>query len=146
MNTLRSSLAAALILVGCVLAHAQTSPVSTTAAKAQAADYDVFVPIAKYLSQGNAEAISAWFADNLEMSVLSKGGNSSRGQARQILKTFFDTYTPRSFQITYTAGRGGMKYALGTLNAGGENFLVTIFVSSKGEAYTIQQLKIERIK
>lgn len=146
MNTLRSSLAAALILVGCVLVHAQTRPVSTTAARAQAADYDVFVPIAKYLSQGNAEAISAWFADNLEMSVLSKGGNSSRGQARQILKTFFDTYTPRSFQITYTAGRGGMKYALGTLNAGGENFLVTIFVSSKGEAYTIQQLKIERIK
>ena len=134
MNSLRSALVAALILVGGVISHAQTP------------DYDVFVPIGKYLSQGNSDAISAWFADNLDVSVLSKGGNSSRNQAKQILKTFFDSYTPRSFQITYTAGRGGMKYALGTLNAGGENFLVTIFVSSKGEAYTIQQLKIERIK
>ena len=134
MNSLRSALVAALMLVGGVFSHAQTP------------DYDVFVPIAKYLSQGNSDAISAWFADNLDVSVLSKGGNSSRNQAKQILKTFFDSYTPRSFQITYTAGRGGMKYALGTLNAGGENFLVTIFVSSKGEAYTIQQLKIERIK
>ena len=37
-----------------------------------------------------------------------------------------------------------MKYALGTLNAGGENYSVTIFVSSKGKSYKIQQLKIEQ--
>ena len=39
-----------------------------------------------------------------------------------------------------------MKYALGDLNAGGETFLVTIFVSNKGESYRIQQLKIERVQ
>ena len=115
-------------------------------AKAQTGDYDVFVPIAKYLAQGNSEAISAWYADNLDITVLSKGGNSSRNQAKQILKTFFESYTPRSFEVRYTAGRANMKYALGTLNAGGENFLVTIFVSSKGDAYTIQQIKIERVR
>jgi len=114
--------------------------------KAQTGDYDVFVPIAKYLSQGNTEAISAWYADNLDITVLSKGGNASRNQAKQILKTFFESYTPRSFELRYTAGRANMKYALGTLNAGGENFLVTIFVSSKGETYTIQQMKIERVQ
>ena len=150
MNILRISLTAALLLLGAVLSFGQTTPVSHgfagSAAQTKPADYDVFVPIGKYLAQGNTDAISAWFADNLEVSVLSKGGNSSRSQAKQILKTFFDSYTPRSFEISYTAGRRGMKYALGTLNAGGENFLVTIFVSSKGEAYTIQQLKIERIK
>lgn len=114
--------------------------------KAQTGDYDVFVPIAKYLSQGNTEAISAWYADNLDITVLSKGGNASRNQAKQILKTFFESYTPRSFELRYTAGRANMKYALGTLNAGGENFLVTIFVSSKGDTYTIQQMKIERVQ
>jgi ribonucleotide monophosphatase NagD (HAD superfamily) len=114
--------------------------------KAQTGDYDVFVPIAKYLSQGNTEAISAWYADNLDITVLSNGGNASRNQAKQILKTFFESYTPRSFEVRYTAGRANMKYALGTLNAGGENFLVTIFVSSKGDTYTIQQIKIERMQ
>ena len=39
-----------------------------------------------------------------------------------------------------------MKYALGNLNAGGETFLVTILVSSKGDSYRIQQLKIERVQ
>lgn len=113
-------------------------------ARAQGGDYDVFVPIAKYLSQGNAEAVSAWFADNLEISVIAPGGNASRNQARQIMKSFFESYTPRSFQVNYTAGRSNMKYALGSLNAGGETFLVTIFVSSKGETFRIQQIKIER--
>ena len=163
MNRLRTVLFLALMVIGGGVLHAQTEvkPAAFTGAGAavtgvgaasastsrpQSGDYDVFVPIAKYLAQGNAEALSAWFADNLDMTVLSKGGNSSRSQARQILKTFFEGYTPRDFQITYTAGRANMKYALGTLNAGGENFLVTIFVSSKGDTYTIQQMKIERIK
>lgn len=161
MNRLRTVLFLALMVIGGGGLHAQTEvkPAAFagaaagvgkvnagSAARSQSADYDVFVPIAKYLTQGNAEALSAWFADNLDMTVLSKGGNSSRSQARQILKTFFEGYTPRDFQVTYTAGRSNMKYALGTLNAGGENFLVTIFVSSKGDTYTIQQMKIERIK
>ena len=151
MNRFQALAVLALTLMGGGILRAQTTPVSTSAAirsaaKPKGGDYDVFVPIAKYLAQGNAEALSAWFADNLDMTILAKGGNSSRGQARQILKAFFEDYAPRDFQITYTAGRGGMKYALGTLNAGGENFLVTIFVSSKGDAYTIQQMKIERIK
>lgn len=108
--------------------------------------YDVFVPISKYLGQGNADKLSAWFADNLEISVISTSNDSSRSQARQILKAFFDAYTPRSFEITHTAGRSHMKYALGTLYAGGERFIVTIFVSYCSDEYRIQQLKIERMK
>ena len=58
---------------------------------------DVFVPISKYIAAGNSEALSAWFADNLEIAVLARESDASRAQARQIVKTFFDTYTPRSF-------------------------------------------------
>lgn len=107
---------------------------------------EVFVPIAKYLTQGNAESLSAWFADNLEISIISSLNNSSKNQAKSILKTFFETYTPRSFDISHIAGRSNMKYALGTLSAGGETFNVTIFVSCKDNEYKIQQLKIERVQ
>lgn len=37
-----------------------------------------------------------------------------------------------------------MKYALGRLNAGGEMFEVTIFVTFKNQSYRIQQLKIQK--
>ena len=105
---------------------------------------DVFLPISKYIAAGNAEALSAWFADNLEIAVLAKASDASRAQARQIVKTFFDSYTPRSFDINHTAGRANMKYALGTLKAGGETFNVTIFLSCKDNTYKIKQLRIER--
>lgn len=114
-------------------------------AAAQGDGFDVFVPISKYLTQGNYDALSAWFADNLELTVISRSADASRSQSKQILKAFFDAYTPRSFKITHTAGRANMKYLIGDLNAGGENFMVTIFVICQDDSYKIQQLKIDRL-
>ena len=116
-------------------------------AKASAQDkgYDVFNPIAKYISQGEAEKLSAWFSDNLEVTIFSNSNESSRNQAKQIMKSFFKSYTPRSFDLNHRAGRANMKYALGTLNAGGEMFTVTIFVNYDETEYKIQHLKIERM-
>ena len=113
---------------------------------AQDAGYDVFVPISKYIEAGDAEKLSAWFADNLEITIFTVTNDSSRSQARQILKTFFNSYTPQSFSLTHKAGRSNMKYALGSLSAGGEIFIVTIFVSYKETSYKIQQIKIEKIQ
>ena len=111
---------------------------------AQTGGYDVFVPIAKYIRLGDADKLSAWFDDNLEISIISNTSDSSKNQARCILRTFFDSYNPRGFDITHTAGRSNMKYALGKLNAGGETFEVTIFVTCKNDTYKIQQLKIKK--
>ena len=118
---------------------------SASLVSAQESGYDVFNPISKYLASGDAERLSAWFSDNLEVSIFSTSNDSSRNQARQILKSFFKSYTPRSFVINHKAGRPNMKYALGTLSAGGEMFTVTIFVNFTDTECRIQQLKIERL-
>lgn len=107
--------------------------------------YDVFVPIAKYISQGDADSLSSWFADNLEVTISSTTNDSSRKQATQIVKSFFDKHTPRSFDITHTASNGNYKYAIGTLNAGGETYVVTLFVCLTGGHYMIQQISISSI-
>jgi hypothetical protein len=111
----------------------------------QDSGYDVFNPISKYIATGDAEKLSAWFSDNLEVTIFANSNDSSRNQARQIMKSFFRSYTPRSFEITHRAGRSNKKYALGTLNAGGEMFVVTIFVNYTDTDYRIQHLKIERM-
>ena len=112
---------------------------------AQEKGYDVFKPIAKYMASGDVDRLSAWFADNLEVTIFATSNDASRNQARQIMKSFFKSYPPRSFEVSHHAGRANMKYALGTLSAGGEMFLVTIFVNFNGSAYRIQQIKIERL-
>lgn len=128
-----SVLAATVALLSCVRVSAQDT------------GYDVFNPISKYLALGDADKLSAWFSDNLEVTIFSDSNDSSRNQACQIMKSFFRSYTPRSFEITHKAGRSNMKYALGTLNAGGEMFMVTIFVGYNDKTYKIQHLKIERL-
>lgn len=128
-----SVLAATVALLSCARVSAQDT------------GYDVFNPISKYLALGDADKLSAWFSDNLEVTIFSDSNDSSRNQACQIMKSFFRSYTPRSFEITHRAGRSNMKYALGTLNAGGEMFMVTIFVGYNDKTYKIQHLKIERL-
>lgn len=107
-------------------------------------NYDVFVPIAKYISKGDAESLAAWFDSDLEISVFSNASDASRNQAKQIIKDFFESYSPRDFKIAHTASSNEMKYAIGVLNAGGESFGVTILLDYRGSSYYIQQIKIER--
>lgn len=115
-------------------------------ASAQNDGYDIFVPISKYMRCGDVDKLSAWFADNLDITVISGGNNSSKSQAKQILKSFFDSYSPSSFEISHKASRANMKYALGQLNAGGEMFTVTLFVTYTDDTGYIRQLKIERME
>ena len=104
-----------------------------------------FVPIVKYLTLGDAESMSAWFADNLEISMLGHATMATRFQARQILSAFFDRNSPVSFDINYVSGRSNMKYALGRLYAGGEYFLVSLFVRRRADGgFLVEQLKIDR--
>ncbi len=116
-------------------------------AEAQSNEFDVFIPISKYLSQGDAASLSAWFADNLEVSIEGKSYNSSKTQARQIVRSFLDTNPPRAFSISHTAGKNNLKYAIGTLKTGDETYMVTIFVnidnSNPASGYKIQHLTIE---
>ncbi len=107
--------------------------------------FDVFVPISRYLGSGEEQKLSAWFSNSVEITILGESNTCSRPQARQILKSFYASYTPRSFEITHKASQGNMKYAIGKLKAGGETFIVTVFLCMKDNCYDIHQLKIERL-
>ena len=111
---------------------------------AAAQEQDVFVPIAKYIQNGDADRLSAWFAQNLEIDVLGVNNVCSRQQARQIMREFFNEFSPQVFRIAYKSGKSPMKYAIGTLSAGGSKFRVTLYVKTQQEGNFIQQLRIER--
>ena len=102
-------------------------------------------PTGKQKNKGDTETQAAWFDDNLELTISDQGSSASKNQAKQILKSFFAEYTPHQFHISHTAEKANMKYALGSLSAGGESFSVTIFIRAKGDSYKIQELKIERM-
>ena len=105
---------------------------------------DVFTPISKYLQSGDYDKLSAWFADNLELDMLGAVNNCTRNQAKLIMKNFFSQYTPKKFTILHKSGKAPMKYAVGSLNAGGERFRVILYVKTTDTSSHIEQLKVER--
>jgi hypothetical protein len=111
--------------------------------KAQQAQ-DVFVPIGKYIQQGDSESLSAWFASNLELDILGSVSSCSKVQATQIMKDFFVNYTPKAFSVIHKSGKAPLTYAIGSLSAGGEKFRITLFVMTQEKGNQIQQLRIER--
>ncbi len=117
---------------------------SVSVANAQSKSQDVFVPIGKYIQNGDAESLSVWFAGNLELDILGNVNECSKVQATQIMKDFFVNYTPKNFTLIHKSGKAPMKYAIGNLNAGGETFRVTLFVKTHTNGNQIQQLRIER--
>ena len=144
---LHKLLLGAALLVG-VEAGAQSFLISNSGTRTQPSEggeFSVFSSITKYLAAGDEVSLSSWFADDLEVTVLSRTRNCSKRQAREILRDFFASHTPRSFQMTPRASEANKKYLIGLLNAGGELFQVTIYVTSTGsDTYKIQQLNISR--
>ena len=135
-----------LLLAVPVLAQVKKTSATQSFAPSPDGDFAVFNSITKYLAAGDAASLSSWFADNLDVTIISTQRNCSKSQARQILRTFFSAYTPRSFEVTHKASEANKKYLIGVLNAGGELFQVTIYATSpsSGGTYKIQQLAISR--
>ncbi len=102
----------------------------------------VFHPISKYIQRGSVECLSAWFHENIRIDILGGVSNCSKQQAKQILREFFNSYPPRSFEFIYNSGEYPMEYAVGNLDSGGNVFAVTVLVSSDSTGNYIQHLKI----
>ena len=132
----------------CLLSYGQVQQTNNFMALPQSrpeGEFSVFSSITKYLAAGDVASLSSWFADNLDVTVLSTSRNCSKKQAREILRNFFASNTPRSFEVTHRASETNKKYLIGLLNAGGELFQVTIYATSTGQdTYKIQQLNISR--
>ena len=105
---------------------------------------DVFVPLGKYIGKGDSKSLSAWFADNMELDILGDVNECSKSQAVKIIENFFTRYTPKSFDIIHKSGKAPMKYAVGELSAGGEKFVVTLFVKIGPDNNLVQQIRIEK--
>ena len=94
----------AFALLLCLKANAQAQFMTSTSTRTQPqGEFSVFSSITKYLAAGDEVALSSWFADNLDVTVLSTSRNCSKKQAREILRSFFASNSPRSFQVSNRA-------------------------------------------
>ncbi|MBO8481370.1 MAG: DUF4783 domain-containing protein [Muribaculum sp.] len=133
-----------LVAMTALIAGMSFSAKAQSLATTQGNEADVFVPIGKYIQQGNADRLSAWFADNLEVTILGNSNDCcSKNQAKEIMQAFFDANRPYRFNIIHKSGESIMKHAIGRLYCNQSNYSVTISVMIGENGNHIQILRID---
>ena len=96
------------------------------------------------IGRGDATAMSAWFHQSLEMSILEEEYETSKNQASRILESFFKNNSPTGFKISFEGTKEQSKYAIGTLSTSKGSFRVNIFFLDKEGKRLIYYLSIEK--
>lgn len=100
--------------------------------------------ISKAISNGDAEALSKYFDDKVEVSILDNDNVYDKGQAKSALQNFFSKNKPESYTQVHdgTSKGAGSKYTIGNLKASGKIFRVYVYMKVAGDVYTIQEISI----
>ena len=100
--------------------------------------------LSRAIGQGNATAMSAWFHQSLEMTILEDEYECSKNQATRILENFFKSHKPTGFSISFEGSKEESKYAIGTLTTSNGSFRVNMFFLNKEGKRLVYYLSIEK--
>ena len=96
------------------------------------------------MGQGNASAVSEYFHQSLEMSILEQDYECSKNQAAGIMESFFKKHKPTDFKVSFEGTKEQSKYAIGTLSTSDGTFRVNLFFINKQDLRLIYYLSIEK--
>ena len=102
------------------------------------------VGLVEAIGQGEASAMSEYFHQSLEMSILEEDSETSKNQATRILESFFKKHPPTGFTVSFEGTKEQSKYAIGTLVTSNGTFRVNLFFINKNEKRLIYYLSIEK--
>ena len=104
---------------------------------------DIFEDIGSSIRSGDAQSISKFFGNSVDLTIINKEEMYSKAQAEQMLKDFFSKNTPVSFAIIHKGvSKEGSKYAIGSLvTAQGTTYRTYFYIKQSGNNYYIQELR-----
>jgi hypothetical protein len=96
------------------------------------------------LKDGNAFKISAFFKEQVDITILDESDLLSKLEAEKLLYDFFHVNKPSDFTILHSGNsRSGQEYNIGTLTTNNGNFRISIYIKKSENSEFIQQLIIE---
>ena len=101
--------------------------------------------ISSALQTGNAAQLAGEFDSNVEVTIVDSDDVYSKSQAEMILKKFFNSNAPKSFQFIHQGNSAeGSHYGIGNYTAvSGKKYRTYVYVKQKGEKYFIQEIRFE---
>lgn len=103
-----------------------------------------FSVIAAAMSTGNAEALSKYFDEDVEVSLFDKEDTYDKAQATGLMRDFFTKNKPKSFsQMHQGASKGkDTQFSIGEIVTISGNYRVYIYMKIVNDNYLIQEVRI----
>jgi hypothetical protein len=98
------------------------------------------------LRSGDAQAMSKYFDDNIELTLPVKSDSYSKAQAQVILKDFFGNNGVKGFELKHKGDSPGGHYCIGTLQTKSGNFRAHVFMKTKGDKDVVKELRFQSIE
>ena len=102
--------------------------------------------IAKALSSGDADALSRYLADNVEVSILDNEQLYPKAKATEALRSFFSSNKPKSFSQVHqgTSRENSDQYCIGNMSASTGAYRVYIYLKVSGNTASIQEIRFDK--
>ncbi|ASB48507.1 DUF4783 domain-containing protein [Alkalitalea saponilacus] len=93
---------------------------------------------------GDSGQLSQYFNDRIELVLPGQSGVYSREQARFLVKDFFDSHPPVSFQVIHQGVRENATFAIGRYHFNTGQFRILFLTKRTGDKTLIHQIRVER--
>lgn len=92
------------------------------------------------MRSGNANQLSKYFDDRIDIQLPTKSDNYSRTQAEMILKDFFSSNEVKNFQVKHKGENNGAQFCIGLLQTKNGNYRTKLYMKQKGERQVLQEI------
>jgi len=98
------------------------------------------------LRSGNANELSKYFDENVELSLPVKSNSYSKAQAQVIVRDFFSNNGVKGFDLKHKGNAPGGHYAIGTLNTQSGQFRAHVFMKAKGGKEYVKEIRFQPLE
>jgi len=95
------------------------------------------------LRSGNAQELSRYVDDNIEISLPDKSDSYSRAQAVMVLKDFFAHNNVSGFELQFKGENGGSQFCVGKLQTRSGDYRTTVFMKTKDGRQLVKEIRFQ---
>lgn len=99
------------------------------------------------LRSGSSAQLSAYFDDNIELTLPDKSDSYSKAQAQLIVKDFFGNNVVKGFDLKHKGDvPSGGHFCIGTLQTNSGNFRTNVFMKVKNGKEVVKEIRFQAIE
>jgi hypothetical protein len=99
--------------------------------------------VAVAMRSGNANELSRYLDNRVDISLPDKSDTYSKTQAEMVIRDFFTTNGVQSFQVKHKGENGGSEFCIGLLKTRNGDYRTVLFMKLKGDKQLLQEIRFQ---